>query len=116
MTAALPSLYATHAHTSTYLHLSPLASFTTAVLSETIQSKSHIAWDEKVEQDGAARASFFSFPPALCTVYLFFPSLTLSHTLPHCLLASALLNTTEAENMKMKGRERWRREGGSLVT
>lgn len=51
------------------------------MLSETIQSKSHMAWDEKLEQDGAARSSFL-----LCLLYCFISSLSLSLCHTACLL------------------------------
>lgn len=47
----------THTLNCTHLHLRPLASFTTAVLSETIQSRSHMAEEDSAGQDGIVRAT-----------------------------------------------------------
>lgn len=67
-------------HTHTHLHLRPLASFTTAVLSETIQSRSHMAEEDSAGQDGMARATVetqlrlsFYFPECACQLSAHWP-------------------------------------------
>lgn len=84
--------------THTHLHLRPLASFTTAVLSETIQSRSHMAEEDSAGQDGMVRATVE-------------PQMRFSFYLPKCAcLLSARLNTTDPTLLSWKTRQR-RREG-----
>lgn len=83
------------------------------------RSSPKATWRGTKKWNKTAQPEPLSFPLSLPFVLRFLFFLSLSRTLSHCRPASALLNTTEAENMKMKGRERGGGRGdggGSSVT